>query len=170
MRHLLEALQKDLQKPPFSSVTVLENKESSLLHRHKDSILQQKLGNFTTDHNSFLSSTPVRDKDTWEPDDVIPTLDTTPVNYSISENTKSVIQDDKKDLMDPEQDHKEGHAISLDLEDHHLNEEDSHQICADNVLDELSRNMAESLNLFDIHSSEEVTEQESFVKLSDDEF
>ncbi|XP_027027792.2 spermatogenesis-associated protein 7 isoform X2 [Tachysurus fulvidraco] len=170
MRHLLEALQNDLKKPPFSSVTVVENKESSLLHRHKDSILQQKLGNFTTEHNSFLSSTPIRDKDTWEPDNVIPTLDTTPVNYRISENTKSVRQEDKKDLMDLELDHKEGHAISLDLENHQINEEDCHQICADNLLDELSRNMAESLNVSDIHSSEEVTEQESFVKLSDDEF
>ncbi|XP_058254900.1 spermatogenesis-associated protein 7 isoform X1 [Hemibagrus wyckioides] len=167
MRHLLEALQNDLQTPPFSSVTVLENKESSLLHSHKDSSLQQKWGNFTVDENSFLSFTSL--KDTWEPD-VIPTLDTTPVNGSISENGKSVRQEDKKDLMDLEQDHKKENAISLDLENHQLNAGDSHQSCADDVLDELSRNMAESLNVSDIHSSQEVIEQESFVKLSDDEF
>ncbi|KAK3538307.1 hypothetical protein QTP70_035256 [Hemibagrus guttatus] len=170
MRHLLEALQNDLQNPPFSSVTVLENKESSLLHSHKDSSLQQELENFTADENSFLSFTSLRNKDTWEPDDVIPTLDTTPVIGSISENAKSVRQENKKDLMGLEQDHKKGNAMSLDLENHQLNKGDSHQSCADDDLDELSRNMAESLNVSDIHSSQEVIEQESFVKLSDDEF
>lgn len=169
MRHLLEVLQNDLQTPPFSSVTVLENKESSL-HNHKDSSLQQELGIFTADENSFLSFTSLRDKDTWEPDDVIPTLDTTPVHGSISENAKSVRQEDKKDLMDLEQDYKKKNAISLDLENHQLNEGDDHQNCADDVLDELSRNLAESLNVSDIHSPQEVIEQESFGKLSDDEF
>ncbi|MCJ8736726.1 hypothetical protein PDJAM_G00015760 [Pangasius djambal] len=173
MRHLLEALQNDLQKPPSSSVTVLENKErdSSLSYRLKNSSLQQELGNFATDDTSLLSFTPLRDKDSWEPDGVTPRLDTTPVNGSISENAKSVRQEDKKDLRDLERDHKKGNAISAGLENHQLNEEDRHQSCADNDdLDELGRNMAESLNVSEIHSSQEVTEQESFVKLSDDEF
>lgn len=172
MRHLLEALQNDLQKPPSSAVTVLEIKErdSSLWHRHKDSSLQQDLGNFMTDDTSLLSFKPLRDKDTWEPDVVAPTLDTTPVNGSISKNAKSVTQEDKRDLMDLEQDHKKGDAIPPGLENHQLNKEDRHQSCADNdELDELGRNM-EFLNMSEIDSSQEFTEQESFVKLSDDDF
>ncbi|KAF4084221.1 hypothetical protein AMELA_G00126130 [Ameiurus melas] len=173
MRHLLEALQNDLQKPPSSAVTVLEIKErdSSLWHRHKDSSLQQDLGNFTTDDTSLLSFKPLRDNDTWEPDGVAPRLDTTLVNGSISKNAKPVTQEDKKDLMVLEQDHKKGDAISLSfLENHQLNKEDRHQSCADNdELDELGRNM-EFLNVSEIHSSQEFTEQESSVKLSDDEF
>lgn len=173
MRHLLEALQNDLQKPPSSSVTVLENKErdSSLSHRYKDSSLHHELGNFVTDDTSLLSFAPLRDKDTWESDGVTPRLDTTPVNDSISENAKSVRQEDKKDLMDLERDHKKGNAITPGWENHQLNKEDRHQSCADNdYLDELGRNMAESLNVSEIHSSQEVIEQESSVKLSDDEF
>lgn len=172
MRHLLEALQNDLQKPPSSAVTVLEIKErdSSLWHRHKDSSLQQDLENFMTDDTSLLSFKPLRDKDTWEPDVVAPTLDTTPVNGSISKNAKSVTQEDKRDLMDLEQDHKKGDAIPPGLENHQLNKEDRHQSCPDNdELDELGRNM-EFLNMSEIDSSQEFTEQESFVKLSDDDF
>lgn len=170
MRHLLEALQNDLQKPPFSSMTVLENKErdSSLLYRHKDSSLQQELGNFMADDASLLSFTPFRDNNTCEPDGVMPHLDISPVNGSISESTKSVTQED---LMDLERVHKKVNSVSLGLENHQLNEEDRHQCCAHNDdLEELGRNMAESLNLSEIHSSQEVTEQESSVKLSDDEF
>lgn len=167
MRHLLEALQNDLQKPPSSSVTVLENKErdSSLSHRYKDSSLQQDLGNFMTDDTSLLSFTPFRDNDTTVPDGVTRSVDTTPLNVSISENAKSVIQED---LMNLERDHKK---INAGLEKHELSEEDRHQWCADNDdLDELGRNMAESLNVSEIHSSQEVTEQESSVKFSDEEF
>lgn len=170
MRHLLEALQNDLQKPPSSSVTVLENKERghSLSHRQKDSSLQQELGNFTTDDTSLLSFTPFRDKDTWEPDGVTPRLDTTPVNGSISENAKPATQED---LLDLEQDHKNVNAVPVGLVTDQLNEEDQHQWCADNDdLDELRRNITESLNVSEIHSSQEVIEQEPSVKLSDDEF
>lgn len=172
MRHLLEALQNDLQKPPFSSITVLESKErdSSLLHRYKDSSLHHELENFVKDDTS-LSFTPLRNKDTWESDVATPRLDTSPLNDSILENAKSVRQEDKKDFMDLERDREEGNVITLGWENHQLNNEDRHQSCADNEdLDELGRNMAESLNVSEIHSSQEVIEQESSVKLSDDEF
>ncbi|XP_060789119.1 spermatogenesis-associated protein 7 [Neoarius graeffei] len=172
MRHLLEALQNDLQKPPFSSITVLESKErdSSLLHRYKDSSLHHELENFVKDDTS-LSFTPLRNKDTWESDVATPRLDTSPLNDSILENAKSVRQEDKKDFMDLERDREEGNVITLGWENHQLSNEDRHQSCADNEdLDELGRNMAESLNVSEIHSSQEVIEQESSVKLSDDEF
>lgn len=170
MRHLLKALQNDLQKPPSSSVTVLGNKESnsSLSHRYKDSSLQEELGNFMTDDTSLLSFTPLLDKDTWEPDGVTPRLDVTPVNVSISENVQSVSQED---LMDLERGKKKVNAVSPDLENHQFNKEDGHQWRAENDdLDELERNMTESLYVSEIYSSQEVTEQESSVKLSDDEF
>lgn len=167
MRHLLESLQNDLQKPPYSPVTVLEYKEreNSLLHGHKDLSLQEDFGNFTADETSLLSFTPLRDKDKWEPDRVNSRLDTTPVNDSILENAKSIRPDDEKGLIDSEQDNKKR------LENYQLSEDKRHQNCADNDdLDELGRNMAESLYVSEINSSQEVTEQESSVKLSDDEF
>lgn len=170
MNHLLEALKNDLQKPPSSPVTVVETKEreSSLSHRYKDLGLQQGLENFVTDEPTLFSFTPFRNNDTAEPDGVTPRLDTTPVNDSISENPKSVTLEG---LMELEKDLIDVHAVSHGLKNHQLNEEDGHQCCANNDdLDELGRKMAETLNVSEIHSSQEVTEQESSIKLSDEEF
>ncbi|KAI5102512.1 spermatogenesis-associated protein 7 [Silurus meridionalis] len=176
MRHLLEVLHNDLQKPSSSSVTVLENKEGygSLSHKHKDSSLQQELGNSVKD-TSILSSTPLRDKDTWELGGVTSSsLDTTPVHDSISLTAISVRQEDKKCIMDLERDHKKRNAASPGLKKYQFNEGDRHHGCAENKgldeVDELGRNMAESLKVSEIHNSQEVMEQNSFVKLSDDEF
>ncbi|KAI5618905.1 hypothetical protein C0J50_21576 [Silurus asotus] len=176
MRHLLEALHNDLQKPSSSSVTVLENKEGygSLSHKHKDSSLQQELGNYVKD-TSILSSTPLRDKDTWELGGVTSSsLDTTPVHDSISLTAMSVRQEDKKCIMDLERDHKKRNAPSPCLKKYQFNEGDRHHGCAENKgldeLDELGRQMAETLKVSEIHNSQEIMEQNSFVKLSDDEF
>lgn len=170
MHHLLEALKNDLQKPPSSSVTVVERdneRESSLSHRYKELSLQQGLEKFMTDEANLVSFIPFRDNDTAEPDGVTPRLDAMPVNGTISENAKSVTQED---LMDLEQDHTKVHAVSQGLENHRFCEADGHQYCTNDDLDELARNMAESLNVSEIHSSQAITEQESSVKLSDEEF
>ncbi|XP_062863383.1 spermatogenesis-associated protein 7 isoform X2 [Trichomycterus rosablanca] len=177
MRHLLDALQNDLQSPPSASVTVLEQKDvdSSVLFRHKYSSFAQDLDSSTTD--------PTLNKGTEEHKDTALLIDPDPVNHNILHEATPRKEDNYLADMKPIQ--KEGTTILQSTElkyrggnvpeltdNPQPNEEDKHQNNDElvNELDELGRNMAESLNLSDSYSLEETTELETSLKLSDDEF
>ncbi|KAI4905459.1 hypothetical protein NFI96_028092, partial [Prochilodus magdalenae] len=169
MRHLLDVLRNDLQSPTAAPVMALEKKdrESSMLSRHKYSSLGQELTLVNTDASSLLPHTPFNE-DTEEVC-VTPTLRSIPGNYSVSDSARLIRHRDSVDL---ELTHKEKNGISPSLDNHQSNK---HQNSIENdklekLVDELGRNMAESLSISETHGSQECTEHESTVKLSDDEF
>ncbi|XP_072546422.1 spermatogenesis-associated protein 7 isoform X2 [Salminus brasiliensis] len=177
MRHLLDVLRNDLQSPPAAPVTTLEkeDKDSFLFPRHKYSSLGQELTFVTTDDTRPLSCTDF-DKGEEKPGRETPSLHSTPVNSSVSESAGPFRRQDEEDNTDLEFDHRESKAVSPNLENQQMNEEDEHQNCeltADDELvkelDELGRNMTESLSVSETHGSRKSVEQDSTI-LSDDEF
>ncbi|XP_036450032.1 spermatogenesis-associated protein 7 [Colossoma macropomum] len=174
MRHLLDVLQNDLQSPAAAPVMAIEkrDRDSSMLSRHKYSSMEQDLTLTNTDDSCLLPYTPF-DKDTEELC-VTPSLHSTPVNCSVSDRAGLITQGDSVDL---ELDHQENNAVSPtpSLGSQRMNKVEKHQNCTENdelmqQLDELGRNMAESLRVSETHGSQEGIEQDSKVKLSDDEF
>ncbi|XP_076834884.1 spermatogenesis-associated protein 7 isoform X2 [Brachyhypopomus gauderio] len=175
MRHLLDDLHNDLQSPPAASVTALENKERgrSLLLRHKSSSLGQELTSVTADYINLFPCTPF-DKDKEEPDSAIPLLSSMPV--SVSKSAGTIKQEDENNIedLDTKHRHKEGNVKFPSLENLQQNEDKYQNFTDQNDLikqvDELGRNMSESLSVSGTHSLEVVIEQEPNIKCSEDEF
>ncbi|XP_026858180.2 spermatogenesis-associated protein 7 isoform X2 [Electrophorus electricus] len=176
MRHLLDDLQNDLQSPPDAFVTALEYKETArtMLHRHKSSSLGQELTSVATDDINLLPCTSF-EKDKEEPESAIPLLYSMPASVCVPKSAGAIKQEDENNIMDLEHQQKEVNVKSLSLEHYQLNEEDKHQNYTDQnelikQLDELGRNISESLSVSGTHSLEVVIEQESTVKLCENEF
>ncbi|XP_066540721.1 spermatogenesis-associated protein 7 [Hoplias malabaricus] len=161
MRHLLEILRSDLQSPPAAPVMALEKTDgdSLLLCRHKYSSLEQEMTLATTDDSIFFSCKH-SDKDTEE------------LNGRFSERADPSNQGDQKDS---ELDLTRKHSILQSLENHqtYSDYKSQNSTASDELgeqLDELGRNMAESLSVSETRGSQECIKQDSTVKLSDDEF
>uniref|UniRef100_A0A8B9LB32 Spermatogenesis associated 7 n=1 Tax=Astyanax mexicanus TaxID=7994 RepID=A0A8B9LB32_ASTMX len=177
MRHLLDDLRNDLQRPIAAPVMVLEkeDKDSFLLPRHKYSGLEQELTFMTKENDSRPLSCTVFDKDT-EINVVSPSLHFTPVNGKVSESATPYGQQDEEGHTDLQFDYRKSNAVSPSLENQQMNKEEEHQNdepTADDELvkefDELGRNMTDSLIVSETHGSKVNIEQDS-EKLSDDEF
>lgn len=143
----------------------------------------EELALMVTDDLSLLPRTPL-EKDTKElgvassvhPSSVRTVSPVSCVSGSAeSKEDKKARQEGEKDNMDLELDHKEKNAVSSGLDNYEMSEEGHLQNSTVNdelvkQIDELGRNMAESLTVSETHGPQEFTEQDSVVKLSDDEF